>query len=206
MAFPTDTVYGLGCDPRNPRALKKILSLKGRRMKPFPLLVASQKSANQIAMMNSRARALASQFWPGPLTIVLKPRVHFPRLLTAGRKTIAVRCPRNRVALQLIRKCGGPLTGTSANLTGRPPCTSARMVRRCLPDIDGVVDGGRTPRRIASTVVRLDSRRTTTLRKGPVTGSDIKRTLSGLDHSTIRDAREQAGRGKSFFKRSQRLV
>lgn len=180
IAFPTDTVYGLGCDPRDPRALSKLSSVKGkvRRKKPFPILVASSKLAERIAVMDGRAKALAARFWPGPLTIVLRPRIRFPHSLTMGRKTIAVRYPRNRVALQLIRKCGGFLTGTSANTTGRPPCTSVEVVRRTLGDrIDAVVDGGRSLRRAGSTIVRVHSRGVTILRKGPVRDAQIRRTL-----------------------------
>ena len=189
VAFPTDTVYGLGCDPQNPKALNKVLSVKGRREKPLPILVASQELADQIAVMDSRARALASRFWPGPLTMVLKARVHFPCSLTMGRKTIAVRCPGNRIALRLIRKCGGFLTGTSANLTGHPPCTSAGMVDRFLGDrVDAVVDGGRSPRRLASTVVRVHARGVTILRKGPIRAGQIERTLLALASS--RDRRQ----------------
>ncbi len=178
MAFPTDTVYGLGCDPHNPKALSRLLSVKGRREKPLPILVASQKLADQIAVMDSRARTLASRFWPGPLTIVLKPRVRFSRSLTMGRKTIAVRCPGNQAALRLIRECGGLLTGTSANTTGHPPCRSARMVDRCLGDrLDAVVDGGRSTRRLSSTVVRVHSRGVTILRKGHIRDRQVRRTL-----------------------------
>ena len=178
VAFPTDTVYGLGCDPHNPKALSKVLSVKRRREKPLPILVASQELADQIAIMDSRARALASRFWPGPLTIVLKPKVHFPRSLTTGRKTIAVRCPGNRIALRLIRKCGGFLTGTSANLSGHPPCTNARMVDRYLGDrVDAVIDGGRSPRQMASTVVRVHSLGVAILRKGPIRDRQVKRAL-----------------------------
>ena len=180
IAFPTDTVYGLGCDPRDPHALGSLLSVKGRVRagKPFPILVASSKLAEQIAVMDGRAKALAARFWPGPLTIVLRPRIRFPRSLTMRRKTIAVRCPGNRVALQLIRKCGGFLTGTSANTTGRPPCTSVEAVRRTLGDrIDAVVDGGRSPRRAGSTIVRVHSRGVTILRKGPVRYTQIRRAI-----------------------------
>ena len=179
VAYPTDTIYGLGCDPYNTQALKRVMSVKGRRKRPLPVLVASPKVAHRIAVMDRRAKALASKFWPGPLTLVLKPRVRFPSSLTLGRKTIAVRCPKDRTALRLIRRCGGLLTGTSANLTGQPPCTSAMMVRRCLGDrIDGVVDGGRSPRRVGSTIVRIDSGKATILRRGPVPDKQLKRTLS----------------------------
>jgi len=182
IAFPTDTVYGLGCDPRDPHALSRLLSAKGRvrGRKPFPILVASSKLAEQIAVMDGRAKALAARFWPGALTIVLRPRISFPRSLTMCRKTIAVRCPGNRVALQLVRKCGGFLTGTSANTTGRPPCTSAEAVRRALGErIDAVVDGGRSPRRAGSTIVRVNSRGVTILRKGPIRYTQIRRAIQG---------------------------
>lgn len=179
IAFPTDTVYGLGCDPHNPGALGKLVFMKGKRKKPFPILVSSPKLAQQIAEMDSRARALASRFWPGPLTIVARSRVRFPELLTKRKKTIAVRCPGSPLALKLIRKCGGLLTGTSANITGGPPCTNAEMVRRLFGEtIDAVVDGGHSPRRETSTIVRMHSRGVTILRKGPIRDVQIKRVLS----------------------------
>jgi len=179
IAFPTDTVYGLGCDPRNPQALSKLFSVKGKRVKPIPILVSSLRLAQRIAVMDEKARTLASTFWPGPLTIVVRLKVHFPRLLTKGRRTIALRCPRNETTLQLVRKCGGLLTGTSANMTGQPPCISSAMVRRRLGDgIDAVVDGGRAPRRIGSTIVRTHSRGITMLRKGPIRDAEIRRALS----------------------------
>lgn len=178
MAFPTDTVYGLGCDPHNPEAISKILRVKGRRGKPLPILVGSPRLAGKIAVMDSRAKALASRYWPGPLTMVLRPRVQFPHSLTMRRKTIAIRCPRNLVALRLIDECGGFLTGTSANLTGLPACTSAEMVRRSLRDrIDAVVDGGRSPHRTGSTIVRLSSRKAIVLRQGPIPYTQVRRTL-----------------------------
>jgi L-threonylcarbamoyladenylate synthase len=180
VAYPTDTVYGLGCDPSNSRAVKRVMAVKGKRRKPFPILVASQEVADRIAVMDPRAKLLASKFWPGPLTLVLKPRVRFPNSLTLGRKTIAVRCPDDQVALRLIERCGGLLTGTSANLTGRPPCTSARMVLRCLGDrIDAAVDGGRSPRRVGSTIVRIDRQRVMIVRQGPIRNGQVKRALSG---------------------------
>jgi L-threonylcarbamoyladenylate synthase len=187
VAYPTDTVYGLGCDPRNSRAVKRVMAVKGKREKPLPILVTSPAVADRIAVMDRQARALTSRFWPGPLTLVLKLRVRFPNSLTLGRKTIAVRCPNDQAALRLIERCGGLLTGTSANLAGYPPCTSAKMVLRCLGDrIDAVVDGGRSPRRVGSTIVRIDRHRVMIVRKGPIRNGQVKRTLSG----TIEPRRE----------------
>lgn len=177
----------MGCDPRNSRAVKRVMAVKGKRKKPLPILVASPAVADRIAVMDRQARALTSRFWPGPLTLVLKPRVRFPNSLTLGRKTIAVRCPNDQAALRLIERCGGLLTGTSANLAGYPPCTSAKMVLRCLGDrIDAVVDGGRSPRRVGSTIVRIDRHRVMIVRKGPIRNGQVKRALSG----TIEPRRE----------------
>lgn len=177
IAFPTDTVYGLGCDPRNSQALDRLRSVKGKRRKPFPILVSSLRAAEQIVVMDARARALASEFWPGPFTMVAKSRARLPHLLTMRRKTIAVRCPGNRKTLELIRKCGGLLIGTSANLTGRPACTNAQAVRRCLDGmIDAVVDGGRSRLRTGSTIVRTYPR-VAMVRKGPVGEAQINQVL-----------------------------
>ncbi len=157
------------------------MAVKGKRRKPLPILVNSLAVADRIAVMDRPAIALSSRFWPGPLTLVLKPRVRFPNSLTLGQKTVAVRCPNDRAALRLIERCGGMLTGTSANVTGFPPCTSAKMVLRCLGDrIDAVVDGGRSPRRVGSTIVRIDRRRVMIVRKGPIRGGQVKRALSGI--------------------------
>jgi L-threonylcarbamoyladenylate synthase len=163
----------------NSRAVRRVMAVKGKRKKPLPILVTSPAAADRIAFMDRRARALSSEFWPGPLTLVLRPKARFPSSLTLGRKTIAVRCPNDQVALRLIEKCGGMLTGTSANMTGYPPCTSARMVLRCLGDrIDAIVDGGRSPRRLGSTIVRIDRQHLTIVRKGPIRDRQLKRALS----------------------------
>jgi L-threonylcarbamoyladenylate synthase len=163
----------------NSRAVGRVMAVKGKRKKPLPILVTSPAKADRIAFMDRQARALSLRFWPGPLTLVLRPKARFPSSLTLGRKTIAVRCPNDQVALELIEKCGGMLTGTSANMTGGPPCTSARMVLRCLGDrIDAIVDGGRSPRRSGSTIVRIDRQRLTIVRKGPIRDAQLKRTLS----------------------------
>ena len=204
VAYPTDTVYGLGCDPHNSQAVKRAMHAKGKkRQRPFPILVSSSGMANRIAVMDRRAKTLASSFWPGPLTLVLKPRVRFPNSLTLGRKTIAVRCPNNRVALKLIRRCGGLLTGTSANLTGRPPCTNAKMVRRSLGErIDAVLDGGQSPRQVGSTIVRVNSRGVTILRRGPISEEQVKRALSAAPLPHDKASTERSLRAKPFFKHS----
>jgi L-threonylcarbamoyladenylate synthase len=184
VAFPTDTVYGLGCDPKNRFALERLLSVKGRRRRPIPILVSSTETAARIAVMNHEVKVLASRFWPGALTLILKPRMHFPRELAMGRKTIGVRCPNNRRTLELIRKCGGLLTGTSANVSGQPSCRSALMVVRSLGDkIDAVIDGGPSPRGTESTVVRVRSGKVAVLRRGPIGEEKIRQVLGSVLHT-----------------------
>jgi len=162
--------------------------------------VTSPAVADRIAVMTSPARTLSSRFWPGPLTLVLKPRVRFPSSLTLGRRTIAVRCPKDQTALRLIRRCGGMLTGTSANITGRTPCTSARMVSRCLGEkIDAVVDGGRSPRRVGSTIVLVNRRRVMMLRKGPILSGQVKRALSGTTEPRERRQPRAVFRRQTLF-------
>lgn len=177
LAFPTDTVYGLGCDPRNAGAVKRLLSVKTARKKPFPILVTSERMASRIVTVNAMASILISSFWPGPLTLVLKLKSDSGLSPVAPGKTVAVRCPNNAVALSLIQKCGGLLIGTSANRSGEPPCTSARMVCEMLGEIDAVIDGGKAKSHVVSTVVEIGPSMVKILRKGPIRESQIRRVL-----------------------------
>ncbi len=171
VAFPTDTVYGLGCDPQNPKALGKVLSVKGGREKPLPALVASQKLAGQIAVMDSRARALASRFWPGPLTMVLDAPL-------SGKK-MGFRIPDNKIAIALIKRAGTPMVVPSANLSGEAAAVDAAEVLKYFNGrIEAVLDGGRTHIGVESTVVDMTGTRPKILRHGAILKSEILKTCS----------------------------
>jgi len=166
VSYPTDTVYGLGCDPFSQHALERVMNAKGDRKKPMPVLVKTLQDGMRIAEFPEKAVKLATRFWPGPLTMVLRAKALVPKLLVP-LGTIGVRSPKHVTCLSLIGLCSGCLVGTSANQTGKAPATTAEEVVIELGDkIDLVVDGGRAPLGVASTVVDLSSN-FTIIREGP---------------------------------------
>ncbi|MGA2783770.1 MAG: L-threonylcarbamoyladenylate synthase [Candidatus Bathyarchaeia archaeon] len=172
VAYPTDTVYGLGCDPFNFQAVKAVLRAKGERSKPLPVLVETIQSADVIVDFSRRALKVAAAFWPGPLTMVLKAKPTVPSIL-APDKTVGVRSPKHAVCLKLLGMCSGMLVGTSANKTGQPPATTANEVAQELGDqIDLLLDGGRTMLGVSSTVLDL-TKGFRILREGPISREEL---------------------------------
>ena len=157
LAIPTDTVYGLAGDPFQPRVAERIFRMKRRReSQPILLLIADFGQLARVAHEAPLLRPLAAAFWPGPLTIILPARRNIPEAIAAGSGTIAVRLPAARITRALIRAAGVPLTGTSANLSGRAPARTAGEVNlqlgRCVYYI---LDAGRARRSTPSTIVDL---------------------------------------------------
>jgi L-threonylcarbamoyladenylate synthase len=179
ICFPTDTVYGLGCDPLNELAVKKTLATKGRGQKAMPVLVRGMQDAERLAVFSESARRLAGHYWPGPLTIVLSAKDHVPSIL-APEGTIGLRSPRHTICLQLLGLCSGNLVGTSANLTGKPPSISVEQaVEQLGKHVDVVVDGGKSPVCIASTVIDLTQNHLIIVREGQVSRLEILSFLKG---------------------------
>ena len=177
ICYPTDTVYGLGCDPLNVPAVQKTMKAKGDRTKPMPILVRSLEDAGKLAQVSERAKRLADRFWPGPLTIILQAREILPRILVPDG-TIGLRSPKHPICLNLLELCSGMLVGTSANLTGRPPATSAKEALDELGDqVEVILDGGRSPLASASTVVDLTQGKLVVLREGPIGKEELLRCL-----------------------------
>lgn len=157
LAIPTDTVYGLAGDPFRGGVAEKIFRMKRRReSQPILLLVSDFHHVRRIAHPAPLLRRLAAAFWPGPLTMILPARDAVPDAITAGTGKIAVRLPASNIARALIRAAGVPLTGTSANLSGRAPAQTAAEVNlqlgRC---VYYVLDAGRARRSTPSTIVDL---------------------------------------------------
>ena len=168
IVFPTDTVYGLGCDPFNADAVKRLFRTKGRTSKPVPVLCSSLEKARELVELRGKSLELAEAHWPGALTIVAPLRRAVPELLSTGLPSLGVRVPDLRPCLRLIEECGGWLTGTSANLSGRPSARTASEAARQLGDsVDLILDGGRLEGK-ESTVVRVVGDRVAILRTGPV--------------------------------------
>ena len=168
VVFPTDTVYGLGCDPFNERAVVRLFAAKGRGAKAVPVLCSSAAKAKEVVLLNGRALELAGAHWPGALTIVAPLRRSVPMVLSQGKKTLGVRVPDYAPCLELIAACGGWLTGTSANLSGRPSAkTAAEAIEQLGGSVDLILDGG-TRGGLESTVVGVDGDEVTILRTGPI--------------------------------------
>lgn len=176
IGYPTDTVYGLGCNPFNHHAINRVISAKGGRSKPLPVLVKSVRDAELIVDFSVNARKLAATFWPGPLTMVLGAKTQDSTIL-ASSGTIGVRSPGHALCLNLLGMCSGLLVGTSANKTGQAPATTASEVAQAFGDeIDLVVDGGKSALGVASTVVDL-SNDFLLLREGPISREELLRCL-----------------------------
>jgi L-threonylcarbamoyladenylate synthase len=184
VAFPTDTVYGLGALAFDAAAVGRIYEAKNRPVeKAIPVLIAEIDDLSKVTLnVPQCAVKLASRFWPGPLTLVVGKHPDLPEAVSAGR-TVGVRVPDHMVARQLLRAVG-PLAVTSANLSGQPsPCTAQDVFAQLGGRIMLIIDGGRTPGGVPSTMVDCVSETPRILRAGPILEYEIGAVL-GLDLSS----------------------
>ena len=177
VVFPTETVYGLGADGTNPVAAAKIYAAKGRPSdNPLIIHVANPADAEKYAYTCDTYYRLAEAFMPGPLTVVLDSRETVPTATRGGLDTVAVRCPVNEIARELIALSGVPIAAPSANLSGSPSPTSAQHVIDDMQGkVDVIIDGGDCDFGLESTIVKVNHDGTLTmLRPGKITASDIE--------------------------------
>lgn len=183
VAFPTETVYGLGANALDPAAVGKIYVAKGRPAdSPLIVHVDSIEMARGLARQwPEKAEKLARRFWPGPLTLVLLKKPHVPDELTAGLDTVGIRMPSNPIALALIREAGVPVAAPSANLFSELSPTTAEHVRAAMGDrVAMVLDGGRTTVGIESTVLSLARPEAILLRPGMVSAAEIEEVIGSI--------------------------
>jgi L-threonylcarbamoyladenylate synthase len=182
VAYPTDTLYGLAVDPRNARAVRRLFDLKGRGADAaVPLIAASVEQAGLTGEIGPRERALASRYWPGPLTVVIAARPGLPPALLAGGATVAVRVPDHALARALAAGFGFCITATSANPSGQPaPSTAEAIDAMIRSGIDLVIDAGPTRGGPPSTIVDVAEGRARLIRPGAVPWD---RVLEALTHS-----------------------
>ena len=176
VAFPTETVYGLGAHALDAAAVRRVFAAKGRPAdNPLIVHVAAADDALQVARsLPPLARELAAAYWPGPLTLVLDARPDVPRVTTGGLATVAVRVPAHDLALRLLATAGVPVAAPSANRSGRPSPTTAQHVRDDLGDaVDLVLDGGPCAVGLESTVVDARGGVPVVLREGSVTAAEL---------------------------------
>lgn len=181
VAFPTETVYGLGADASNEAAIKKVFAAKGRpHDHPLIVHIASAAQLNDWARdIPPAAQTLAKKFWPGPLTLILKRAAHVIDLITGGQDTVALRVPAHPLAQALLKNFGGGVVGPSANRFGRVSATTAEHVRDEFGDaVDCILDGGACEVGIESTIVDLSGGKPALLRPGIITAAQIEAVLN----------------------------
>lgn len=174
-AIPTETFYGLAADPFSEEALQRLFLLKGRpENKPILLLIADLRQLYDLVKeIPPISKKLMEKFWPGPLTIVFPAKDSLSPLLTAKTNTIGVRLSSSTVVRELVKAFGKPVTGTSANLSGQPPCKSPEEVLKALPQIDFILDFGVLRAKEPSTVVSVVNNQLVLIREGAIPFEEI---------------------------------
>ncbi|MEA3403784.1 MAG: L-threonylcarbamoyladenylate synthase [Armatimonadota bacterium] len=183
IVIPTDTVYGIAADPFDEDAVLRLYEAKGRpRDMAIPVLAVGHDAMRLIrGEPSAEARELFERFWPGVLTVVVPCVEDLPDALTAGRSSVGLRVPASDLARGIISACGGLLATTSANYTTEAPaCEVAELAPALVEHVSIVVDGGRCPGGVASTVVDLTSTPPRIIRQGPVSASDLRQVLPHL--------------------------
>jgi len=162
VAYPTDTSYGLGCDPRNRDSLERLIAVKRRdRRLGFPLLFADESQCELYHDFRSLERVIARIFWPGALTLIVEARPDVPAHITAGRNSIAIRVPDHVVPRGIARKIGGPIVGTSANRSGGPnPFNLSVALEQLGDEVDLYIDGGPSQAQHNSTIIGVEAAET----------------------------------------------
>jgi len=188
VAFPTETVYGLGADARNDTAVARIFAAKNRpSFNPLIVHVLDLQSAAAFGHMDARAEKLAAAFWPGPLSFVVPRRAEsgLSLLVSAGLDTVALRAPAHPLARDLLARFGGPIAAPSANAAGEvSPTTAAHVARSLGSNIDLILDGGACAVGLESTVIDLCSDRPALLRHGAITLEQLEDALGTVDDAT----------------------
>jgi L-threonylcarbamoyladenylate synthase len=179
VVYPTDTVYGLGCDPFNEKAVDKLARVKRRNNRSFPVLVATLGKAREMGDISGDAEALALRFWPGPLTIVVSCHVTLPLQVTGPERMIGLRIPGRRDTMDLILRSGESLLGTSANISGSPSLSKAEDAFKVFDGkVDIVLDGGFMRTGVESTVVRKTEDGIQVLREGVISRGELRTVLA----------------------------
>ena len=171
--FPTDTVYGIGCDPYNKDAVKKIYEIKSRDVsKPFPVLVYSKEIAERIAFFDRFTKKIVERFWPGPLTIILKLTDESLKKSLNVTDKIAIRVPNHKCTLELLKKCNF-LVGTSANISGHSSFTNPDECLNNIQKYDVFVDGGTITSKAESTIIEIENEEIKIIREGSLSHEEI---------------------------------
>ena len=183
VAYPTDTIYGLGVNVYDEEALRRLYRVKQRSLnKPTGVLICEESQLyNMVEDFPENAKTLMKKFWPGALTIVFRASARLSKMLTGGSGTVGIRIPENRIAVSLIRESGIPITSPSANITGHSPnLCREEILKEFDGKIDMVVDGGKSESPVPSTVLDLSRQEPVIIRHGRISQTEIERVLKGI--------------------------
>jgi L-threonylcarbamoyladenylate synthase len=209
VVFPTETVYGLGADAFNKKAVQKIFKAKGRPSdNPLIVHIAEKKDVHKLAsVIPPLAKKLMNRFWPGPLTLVLKKKSNVPNSVTGSLDTVAVRMPNNKIALSLIKQARTPIAAPSANRSGKPSPTDARHVIHDLYGrVDVIIDGGKTKIGLESTVVDVTGTIPELLRPGGITKEQLERVVGTVIVATKHTKAKSPGMKYKHYAPAARLI
>ena len=179
VCYPTDTVYGIGAAAGDDAAVRRLFAVKGRSPdKPLPLLLADVSDAARVAEVTPLAKALATRFWPGALTIVMRKADSYRSLALAGGETVALRVPDHEFVRRIVRALGEPVTGTSANRSGtRAPMSAAEVAFQMGEMVELIIDGGQSRMKLESTVVDITRDTPEIVREGAVSREEVEEAL-----------------------------
>jgi len=187
VAFPTETVYGLGANALDPVAVGKIFEIKKRpSFDPLIVHISSLKDLPKLAHATKLSKKIAAKFWPGPLTIVLPKKQLVPDLVTSGLNTIAIRMPDNKIALKIISESKVPIAAPSANKFGHLSPTKPEHILKNLKGINLIIDGGKTKIGLESTIITLKGNICKILRPGAITKDDLKHSFPQIRFSEFK--------------------
>lgn len=207
VAFPTETVYGLGANALDPLAVAKIFELKERPS--FDPLIVHIADIGQLEKLvpnpEERVYKLAERFWPGPLTMILPKSTSVPDIVTSGLPTVGIRIPNHAIALELIRKSGCPIAAPSANKFGRISPTAPAHVKKQLPGVDYILEGGKTTVGIESTIIKLTTHGFQILRHGVITRETLE-TILPVDNHAIPERLSAPGMLESHYRPGKKMI
>ncbi len=178
VVYPTDTLYGIAANALSKKSITKVYKVKGREFrKPLSIAFYSLSQAKKYVKFNSLALKLAKKFLPGPLTLVLPMKYKFPKELTHS-ENVGTRVPDNKIALELIKECGFPITATSANISGKKdPVNVEDAIKQIGDKVDLILDGGKCRFKKPSTVIEVDNRKIKILRKGVIPAKSLSQFM-----------------------------
>jgi len=179
IAYPTDTVYGIGTNAFNAEAVQQIYQIKERPLSsPLSIAVAGKTMAQHVAYLNEQALRLITKFWPGALTIIVKKKAIIPPVVTGGTNLVGLRAPAHNVPLSILKYSQIPMISTSANKHGKPPCLSVECIRSNFGNHIDMIIEGKQGGNIPSTVINVTTHPPVIVRKGPITESMLEPILN----------------------------